>query len=155
MKNKNIDIASDKVTFEVTFESCGGEIGAEERGETSRPAEFESNLDVAPGVRLVRFAGGPFVYFVGRRKATAVTKWKNQCFLIRVDRAARCAAVYRDNDLLFTIRGGTVGPNTLEHLALAALRKHLMRSRKRHGKGGKGNGASGTPRPTTTRPTDD
>jgi len=136
------------VTIKVTLEAGGGEIGAEERGETPRPAEFGSSLDVAPGVRLVRFAGGPFVDFVGRRKASAVTQWKNQCFLIRVDRAARCAAAYRDNDLLFTIRGGTVGPNTLEHLALAALRKHLMRSRKRHGKGGKGNGASGTSRPT-------
>ena len=133
-----------KVTIEVTLKAGGGEIGAEERVGTSRTTEFESNLDVAPGVRMVRFAGGPFV---GRRKASAVTKWKNQCFLIRVDRADRSASVYRDNDLLFTIRGGTVGPATLEHLALAALRKHMMRSRKRRCKGGKGNGAT-TPRPT-------
>ena len=137
-----------KVTIEVTLKAGGGEIGAEGRGETSRTTEFESSLDVAPGVRMVRFAGGPFVDFVGRRAPSGANGNKNQCYSIRVDRAARCATVYRDNDLLFTIRGGTVGAATLEHLALAALRKHLMRSRKRHGKGGKGNGASGTPRPT-------
>ena len=137
-----------KVTIEVTLKAGGGEIGAEERVGTSRHTEFESNLDVAPGVRMVRFAGGPFVDFVGRRKASGANGSKNQCFRIRVERAARCASVWRDNDLLFTIRGGTVGPATLEHLALAALRKHLMRSRKRRGKGGKGNCATGTPRPT-------
>ena len=136
-----------KLTIELTLKAGGGEIGAEDRGETSRTAEFESELDVAPGVRMVRFAGGPFVEFVGRRKASAVTQWKNQCFRIRVERGARCASAWRDDDLLFTIRGGTVGQNTLEHLALAALRKHLMRSRKRHGRGGKGNGSS--------RPTED
>ena len=136
-----------KVTIEVTLKAGGGEIGAEERVGTSRHTEFESNLDVAPGVRMVRFAGGPFVDFVGRRKASGANGNKGQVYLIRVYRAARSASVWRDNDLLFTIRGGTVGAATLEHLALAALRKHLMRSRKRHGKGGKGNGAT-TPRHT-------
>ena len=137
-----------KVTIEVTLKAGGGEIGAEGRVGTSRTAAFGSNLDVAPGVRMVRFAGGPFVEFVGRRAPSGANGNKNQCYRIRVDRVARSAAVWRDDDLLFTIRGGTVGPATLEHLALAALRKHLMRSRKRCGKGGKGNGATGTPRPT-------
>ena len=141
-----------KVIIEVTLKAGGGEIGADaRRGETSRTAEFNSELDVAPGVRMVRFAGGPFVELVGRRKASGANGNKNQCYRIRVDRLARCASAWRDDDLLFTIRGGTVGAVTLEHLALAALRKHLMRSRKRHGKGG----ASWTPRPTTPRTAED
>ena len=101
---------------------------------------FAKYLEVAPGVRLARFAGGPFVEFIGRRKGSAVTQWKNQVYRIRVDRVARCASVWRDDDLLFTIRGGTVGPSTLEHVAVSALRRHLKRSSKRHGgkKRGKG-----------------
>ena len=117
---------------------------------TSRPTEgeeakeeltgFAKFLEVAPGVRLARFAGGPFVEFIGRRKNPPTNGFVSQVYRIRVDRVARCASVWRDDDLLFTIRGGTVGPATLEHVAVSALRRHLKRSSKRHGgkKRGKG-----------------
>lgn len=101
---------------------------------------FAKYLEVAPGVRLARFAGGPFVEFIGRRKNPPTNGFVSQVYRIRVDRVARCASVWRDDDLLFTIRGGTVGPSTLEHVAISALRRHLKRSSKRHGgkKRGKG-----------------
>ena len=101
---------------------------------------FAKFLEVAPGVRLARFAGGPFVEFIGRRKNPPTNGFVSQVYRIRVDRVARCASVWRDDDLLFTIRGGTVGPATLEHVAVSALRRHLKRSSKRHGgkKRGKG-----------------
>ncbi len=101
---------------------------------------FAKYLEVAPGVRLARFAGGPFVEFIGRRKNPPTNGFVSQVYRIRVDRVARCASVWRDDDLLFTIRGGTVGPATLEHVAVSALRRHLKRSSKRHGgkKRGKG-----------------
>ncbi len=101
---------------------------------------FAKYLEVAPGVRLARFAGGPFVEFIGRRKNPPTNGFVSQVYRIRVDRVARCASVWRDDDLLFTIRGGTVGPATLEHVAVSALRRHLKRSSERHGgkKRGKG-----------------
>ena len=111
--------------------------GAAKDGELTGLAKF---LEVAPGVRLARFAGGPFVEFIGRRKNPPTNGFVSQVYRIRVDRVARCASVWRDDDLLFTIRGGTVGPATLEHVAVSALRRHLKRSSKRHGgkKRGKG-----------------
>lgn len=106
-------------------------------GELTGLAKF---LEVAPAVRLARFAGGPFVEFIGRRKNPPTNGFVSQVYRIRVDRVARCASVWRDDDLLFTIRGGTVGPATLELVAVSALRRHLKRSSKRHGgkKRGKG-----------------
>ncbi len=101
---------------------------------------FAKYLEVAPGVRLARFAGGPFVEFIGRRKNPPTNGFVSQVYRIRVDRVARCASVWRDDDLLFTIRGGTVGQNTLGIIAISALRRHLKRSSERHGgkKRGKG-----------------
>ena len=103
---------------------------------------FAKFLEVAPGVRLARFAGGPFVEFIGRRKNPPTNGFVSQVYRIRVDRLARCASVWRDDDLLFTIRGGTVGPATLEHVAVSALKRHLKRSSKRHGGKKRGKGKS-------------
>ena len=129
-----------KVDFSLAEDGADGAPGTprptdgEADGETTGYAKF---LEVAPGVRLARFAGGPFVEFIGRRKNPPTNGFVSQVYRIRVDRVARCASVWRDDDLLFTIRGGTVGQNTLATIAISALRRHLKRSSRHHGKRGK------------------
>ena len=119
----------------------GGKDGAPR---TSRPTEGEATateakeeltgLDkfhtVAPGVKLVRFAGPDEVRMLARRKGNAANP--NTVFEIRVSRHIPEAMVYRDGRQLFTVQGFGTNRCVVEDMAVASLHRYLKICAKRN-----------------------
>ena len=112
---------------------------------TSRPTEGEATdgeakdgeltgLDkfhtVAPGVKLVRFAGPDEVRLLARRKGNAANP--NTVFEIRVSRHIPEAMVYRDGRQLFTVQGFGTNRCVVEDMAVASLHRYLKICAKRN-----------------------
>ena len=85
---------------------------------------------VAPGVKLVRFAGPDEVRLLARRKGNAANP--NTVFEIRVSRHIPEAMVYRDGRQLFTVQGFGTNRCVVEDMAVASLHRYLKICAKRN-----------------------
>ena len=85
---------------------------------------------VAPGVKLVRFAGPDEVRLLARRKGNAANP--NTVFEIRVSRHIPEAMVSRDGRQLFTVQGFGTNRCVVEDMAVASLHRYLKICAKRN-----------------------
>lgn len=86
------------------------------------------------GLKLVRFAGkGVDTTFVGMRRGDSFKAQKYEIDVVREDRPEAAKAIaYRDGVQLFSMWGDGINFSKLEKIAIAALRKLIVESTRRH-----------------------
>lgn len=107
-----------------------GKLALAEQDRTDGASGLDKFHTVAPGVKLVRFAGPDEVRLLARRKGNDANP--NTVFEIRVSRHIPEAMVYRDSRQLFTVHGFGTNRCVVEEMAVAALHRYLKICAKRN-----------------------